>query len=143
MAEVKKPVWKNPLFWIVIVLWIIVLHWVLFPSDKTETTNPTVTPKQEKIDPVDSRISAINELYKDEPTFDKVEKFESDTIWIYFTETPDLWVEDSVDLITRWQAVNLSNEINGVASVKLFVWWKSQMYCVATKWKINECKDYR
>ena len=67
----------------------------------------------------------------------------TERLQIIFNETPDLWVSDSIDSITRWQAMNLSKEVNGVASVKTYVWSEAQMYCIATKWQVNECNDYR
>jgi len=104
----------------------------------------TTTQKQEKIDPVQERINRINELYADEPSFDRVQKMDgSNSIAIIFKETPDLWITDSIDSITRWQAMNLSNEVNGVASVKTYVWNEAQMYCIATKGQVTECNDYR
>lgn len=104
----------------------------------------TTTQKQEKVDPVQERINRINELYADEPSFDRVQKMDGiNSIAIIFKETPDLWISDSIDSITRWQAMNLSNEVNGVASVKTYVWNDAQMYCIATKWQVTECNDYR
>lgn len=104
----------------------------------------TTTQKQEKVDPVQERINRINELYADEPSFDRVQKMDGlNSIAIIFNETPDLWIEDSIDSITRWQAMNLSNEVNGVASVKTYVGNDAQMYCIATKGQVTECNDYR
>ena len=104
----------------------------------------TTTQKQEKVDPVQERINRINELYADEPSFDRVQKMDgSNSIAIIFKETPDLWITDSIDSITRWQAMNLSNEVNGVASVKTYVGNDAQMYCIATKGQVTECNDYR
>lgn len=104
----------------------------------------TTTQKQEKVDPVQERINRINELYADEPSFDRVQKMDGiNSIAIIFKETPDLWITDSIDSITRWQAMNLSNEVNGVASVKTYVWNDAQMYCIATKGQVTECNDYR
>ena len=54
------------------------------------------------------------------------------------------WISDTIDSITRGQAVNLSRETNWWAwAVKTFVWWVGQMFCTAYNSKINECKDYR
>ena len=104
----------------------------------------TTTQKQEKVDPVQERINRINELYADEPSFDRVQKMDGiNSIAIIFKETPDLWITDSIDSITRWQAMNLSNEVNDVASVKTYVWNDAQMYCIATKGQVTECNDYR
>ena len=104
----------------------------------------TTTQKQEKVDPVQERINRINELYADEPSFDRVQKMDGlNSIAIIFKETPDLWITDSIDSITRWQAMNLSNEVNGVASVKTYVGNDAQMYCIATKGQVTECNDYR
>ena len=104
----------------------------------------TTTQKQEKVDPVQERINRINELYAEEPSFDRVQKMDGlNSIAIIFKETPDLWISDSIDSITRWQAMNLSNEVNGVASVKTYVGNDAQMYCIATKWQVTECNDYR
>lgn len=110
----------------------------------TNTPTQTTTQKQEKVDPVQERINRINELYADEPSFDRVQKMDGlNSIAIIFKETPDLWITDSIDSITRWQAMNLSNEVNGVASVKTYVGNDAQMYCIATKWQVTECNDYR
>lgn len=106
------------------------------------TTSSTRTPVQ-KVDVVQQRIDRINELYAEESTFEKVEKIWDNDLAIVFSDTPDIWVQDSIDSITRWQAVNLSKEVNGVATVKTYVWWEAQMFCIATKWTINECSDYR
>jgi len=100
-------------------------------------------PKEEKIDGLQERINTINELYKEEPTFEKVEKIENDVIAISFNDVPDLWVNDSVDFLARWQAVELSKAINGVWSVKIYVGGEAQEYCIATKWEISSCMDYR
>lgn len=110
--------------------------------DWTPATN---TPAQQEIkkDVVQERIDHISDIREEVPEFEKVEKIEDNVIWIFFTNTPNLWVEDSIDQTTRWQAVNLSNDVNGVASVKTFVWWNAVMYCTATKWQVNNCIDYR
>ena len=115
------------------------------PSPKTDTpkTNTPTIQKQEKLDPIDERLNEIRNLYAEEPTFEKAEKFESNAIWIYFTDIPDLWVNDPVDFLARWQAVNLSNIVNGVASAKIFIAWEWKMFCIATKGQITECNDYR
>lgn len=102
----------------------------------TTTSNSTVV---EKSDLVQERIDRINELFIEDSAFEKVEKIDNSSLWIYFVSAPD----EDIDTITRWQAVNLSNEVNGVASVKTFIWWTAQMFCTATKWQINNCSDYR
>ena len=142
----KKPVYKKRWFRVLVVFWLIVLHWIFFPSDNTTTTvkNTPTEQKEVKVDAVQERMDRITELYADDTTFNRVEKLDgSNSIAIIFNETPDLWVSDSIDSITRWQAMNLSKEVNGVASVKTYVWSEAQMYCIATKWQVNECNDYR
>ena len=143
--EIKKPVWKKWWFWLIVIFWIAVIHWLINPSPKTDTpkTNTPTIQKQEKLDPINERLNEIRNLYAEEPTFEKAEKFESNAIWIYFTDIPDLWVNDPVDFLARWQAVNLSNIVNGVASAKIFIAWEWKMFCIATKGQITECNDYR
>lgn len=142
----KKPVWKKWWFWLIVIFGVAVIHWLINPSPNTwtPTTNTPAPVKQEKVDPVQERINRINELYAEEPSFDRVQKMDgSNSIAIIFKETPDLWISDSIDSITRWQAMNLSNEVNGVASVKTYVGNEAQMYCIATKGQVTECNDYR
>lgn len=140
MQQEKKisKIWRI-IAWIfaVIVLILAINSW------SNSTTQTRSTTQIEKSDPVQERINRINELYAEENTFEKVEIIWNNSIAIVFTETPDLWIDDSIDSITRWQAVNLSNDVNGVASVKTYVWWTAQMFCTATKWQINQCSDYR
>jgi len=112
-------------------------------SKSTTTQTRSTTTQIEKTDPVQERINRINELYAEESTFEKVEVIWNNSIAIVFNETPDLWIADSIDSITRGQAMNLSEEVNGVASVKTYVWWTAQMFCTATKWTVNDCSDYR
>lgn len=123
----------------------LMILWISNTDTSPNSYKPTqITQKQEKVDPVQERINRINELYAEEPSFDRVEKMDgSNSIAIIFKETPDLWITDSIDSITRWQAMNLSNEVNGVASVKTYVGNEAQMYCIATKWQVTECNDYR
>lgn len=120
---------------------------IVWISNTDTSPNKTAQPTQKqetRVDPVQERMNRINELYADEPSFDRVQKLDgSNSIAIIFNETPDLWITDSIDSITRWQAMNLSNEVNGVASVKTYVWNEAQMYCIATKGQVTECNDYR
>jgi hypothetical protein len=57
-------------------------------SSYTSTT--TQAPEEEKIDGLQERINTINELYKEEPTFEKVEKIDDGVIAISFNDVPDL-----------------------------------------------------
>ena len=125
-----------------VLIFCIIVSVALTPDWPVEN-QPSTKKVETKIDPVEERLNEIRELYKDEPTFEKAEKIENNAIWIYFTDIPDLWVDDPVDFLARWQARNLSNIVNGVATAKIFVAWEWQMFCVATKWQVNECKDYR
>lgn len=102
-------------------------------------TSNTTTQQIEKVDATQERINRINEIFTEDSAFEKAEKFDTNSIWIYFTSAPS----EDIETITRWQAMNLSKEVNGVASVKTFVWWEAQMFCVWTKWTVNECSDYR
>ena len=101
----------------------------------TSTTQTQI----QQTDHVQERINRINDVFTEDQAFEKAEKIEKNVIWIFFTSAPS----ESIETITRWQAMNLSNDINGVASVKLFVWWKAQMFCTATKWEVKDCIDYR
>ncbi len=143
--ENKKEPQKIKWWWWLICGFVILIMYFWAKNSSTNTSTNTPAPvKQEKVDPVQERINRINELYAEEPSFDRVQKMDgSNSIAIIFKETPDLWVSDSIDSITRWQAMNLSNEVNGVASVKTYVGNDAQMYCIATKWQVTECNDYR
>ena len=145
--ENKKEPKKIKWWWWLICGFVVFLMilWISNTDTSPNSYKPTqITQKQEKVDPVQERINRINELYAEEPSFDRVEKMDgSNSIAIIFKETPDLWITDSIDSITRWQAMNLSNEVNGVASVKTYVGNEAQMYCIATKWQVTECNDYR
>ena len=143
----QKPIWKKVRFRVIVFFAFIILHWI-YASMTNDWTSSSYTPtaqapKEEKIDGLQERINTINELYKEEPTFEKVEKIENDVIAISFNDVPDLWVNDSVDFLARWQAVELSKAINGVWSVKIYVGGEAQEYCIATKWEISSCMDYR
>lgn len=145
--KAKKPFYKQRRF---IVLAIIFVCWILNSLAKDWNSTPTTqTPTTQKIwtvektDAVQERINRINELYAEESSFDRVELIWDNSIAIVFKELPDLWIEDEIDSITRWQAMNLSKEVNGVASVKTYIWWEAQMFCTATKWQVNDCSDYR
>ena len=136
----KKSILKK--WW----FWVLIFFFCVFLASNMDWTPTTNTPTQQEIkkDVVQERMDHITELMKAEvPEFEKVEKIEDNVIWIFFTNTPDLWIEDTIDSTTRWQARNLSLDINGVASVKTFVWWNAVMYCTATKWQVNDCMDYR
>ena len=129
-----------------IITWIIALIFVYYVIDsgssssiETNSTSTSISKEVKKTDSLQERIEKINSLFIEESSFEKAEKIDNSTIGIYFYSTP----EEDIDLITRGQAVNLSNDLNGVASVKTFVWWSAQMFCVATKWSINDCSDYR
>ena len=149
MPEENKQEPKKIKWWWWLICGFVVFLMIVGISNTDTSPNSykptqTTTQKQEKVDPVQERINRINELYADEPSFDRVQKMDgSNSIAIIFKETPDLWITDSIDSITRWQAMNLSNEVNGVASVKTYVWNEAQMYCIATKWQVTECNDYR
>lgn len=144
MEEKKQgSLLKKRWFWFLVVVFCVVFS-IIFTPDWPVENQPSTPQKEVKVDPVQERMDRINELYVDEPTFNRVEKLDgSNSIAIIFNETPDLWIEDSIDSITRWQAMNLSNEVNGVASVKTYVWTEAQMFCIATKGQVNECNDYR
>lgn len=137
----KKSILKK--WW----FWVLIFFFCVFLASNMDWTPATNTPTQQqeiKKDVVQERMDHITELMKAEvPEFEKVEKIEDNVIWIFFTSTPDLWIEDTIDSTTRWQARNLSLDVNGVASVKTFVWWNAVMYCTATKWQVNDCMDYR
>lgn len=148
MPEENKQEPKKIKWWWWLICGFVVFLMILWISNTdtspNQTTNTPAPVKQEKVDPVQERINRINELYADEPSFDRVQKMDgSNSIAIIFKETPDLWITDSIDSITRWQAMNLSNEVNGVASVKTYVGNEAQMYCIATKGQVTECNDYR
>lgn len=132
----KKKIWKGGriFIWIfaLIVLWIAIDSWKNANVQQNQTTSVQVDPLQE-------RIERINEVFSEDQNFEKVEKIDESTIWIYFLSDP---VED-IETITRWQSMNLSNETSNVASVKTFVWWNAKMFCTATKWQVNDCIDYR
>lgn len=132
----KKKIWKGGriFIWIfaLIVLWIAIDSWKNATVQQNQTTSVQVDPLQE-------RIERINEVFSEDQNFEKVEKIDESTIWIYFLSDP---VED-IETITRWQSMNLSNETSNVASVKTFVWWNAKMFCTATKWQVNDCIDYR
>lgn len=135
----KKALWKNRRFRVpIFFLWLII--YAVSTSEPTETHLTTQTPKS---DPVQERINRINELYAEESSFDRIEVIWDNSIAIIFKETPDLWINDSIDSITRWQARNLSLDVNGAASVKTYVWQTAQMFCTALKGQVNECFDYR
>lgn len=144
--KAKKPFYKQRRF---IVLAIIFVCWILNSLAKDWNTSSNTTTVQqktetvEKKDAVQERIDRINELYAEESSFDRVEVIWDNSIAIVFKELPDLWIEDEIDSITRWQAMNLSKEVNGVASVKTYIWWEAQMFCTATRWTVNDCSDYR
>lgn len=109
----------------------------------SNSSAPTSSTSVQKVDVVQERINRINELYAEESSFDRVEVIWNNAIAIVFNELPDLWIEDEIDSITRWQAMNLSKELNGVASVKTVVWWVAQMFCTAIQWEVKDCMDYR
>ena len=145
--KAKKPFYKQRRF---IVLAFIFICWILNSLAKdsnsttsVQTTTQTQQQTEQKTDVVQERINRINELYAEESSFDKVEVIWNNSIAIVFKELPDLWIEDEIDSITRWQAMNLSKEVNGVASVKTYIWWEAQMFCTATRWTVNDCSDYR
>lgn len=147
MAEekAKKPLHKKWRFRVIVFIFVC---WILnsLAKDWNTTTSSVQAPAQqteEKTDVVQERINRINELYAEESSFDKVEVIWNNSIAIVFKELPDLWIEDEIDSITRWQAMNLSKEVNGVASVKTYIWWEAQMFCTATRWTVNDCSDYR
>lgn len=135
----KKKIGKD---WRIVV-WIIAFMVFLGVINSWWSNSSTTGSSSQKSDPVQERMNRINELYAEESSFDKVQKIWDNSIAIVFTSAPDLWIEDEIDSITRWQAMNLSKEVNGVASVKTYVWWTAQMYCIATKGQVNECSDYR
>lgn len=145
--KAKKPFYKQRRF---IVLAFIFICWILNSLAKdsnsttsVQTTTQTQQQTETKSDPVQDRINHFIETRSEVEEFEKIELIDTNTLWIYFTKTPDLWIEDSIDSTTRWQARNLSLDVNGVASVKTFVWWKAQMFCTATKGQVNDCIDYR
>lgn len=131
-TNLMKKVVKKWRFWAIILFCFI----VAFSGGNTKT-------EVQKVDIVQERINRIIQLYSEESTFDRIERIWTNDIAIIFTETPDLWIEDEIDSITRWQAVNLSNDVNWTATVKTYVWWTAQMFCIATKWTVNDCIDYR
>lgn len=132
----KKKIWKagRVFIWIfaLFVLWIAINSW---KNATIEQNQPTI----QKSDPLQERIARINELYAEDEAFEKAEEIEKDIIWIFFVSDPT----EDIETITRWQSMNLSNELNGVASVKTFVWWNAKMFCTATKWQVNDCIDYK
>lgn len=138
MEEKQKKVgrWWRVVFWIIVAC--LIAFWL--NSWKNETSVPTQAIEQaKKTTAVQERINRINEVFTEEEAFEKAEEIGSNTVWIFFTRTPN----EDIETITRGQAVNLSNEVNGVASVKTYVWWIPQMFCTATKWQVNDCSDYR
>ena len=136
MAEKQEK--KFGIRWrITLIIVVLVIISLFFGWNKKETTS--IKSEVQVIEPLQASINRINEVFTEDQTFDKVEKIENNTLWIFFTSEP---FED-IETITRGQSVNVSKEINGVASVKSFVWWKAQFFCVATKWEINSCSDYR
>lgn len=146
MAETeKKPIWKKRQFRLIVFFALIFINWIYEASKNNWESNYTQKEqqKEEKIDWLQERLNKINELYKEEPTFEKAEKIEDGVIAISFNDIPDIWVNDTVDFLARWQAVELSKAINGVWSVKIYVGGEAQEYCIATKWEITNCMDYR
>ena len=143
-VKTKKPITKKWWFWVIVFFFICWFFSSLSKDENSSTVNISST-QQEKSDPVQERLDRITELMTAEiPEFEKVEMLEWNTVWIFFTAMPDLWISDTIDSITRGQAVNLSRETNWWAwAVKTFVWWVGQMFCTAYNSQINECKDYR
>lgn len=136
MAEKQEK--KFGIRWrITLIIVVLVIISLFFGWNKKETTS--IKSEVQVIEPLQASINRINEVFTEDQAFEKVEKIENNTLWIFFTSEP---FED-IETITRGQSVNVSKEINGVASVKSFVWWKAQFFCVATKWEINSCSDYR
>lgn len=123
---------------VIVVVLVIISLFVGWNKKTAEETTPIKSEVQE-IDPLQERVERINEVFAEDQAFEKVEKIENNTLWIFFTSEPS----EDIETITRGQAVNLSKDVNGVASIKSFVWWKAQFFCVATKWEINSCSDYR
>ena len=134
----KKSIFKKWRFWAIIIL---IVFAILGESDNQSTMNTTTrtTSNVQQIDATQERINRLKELFAEESAFEKIEKIENNAIWIYFTSAPS----EDIETITRWQAMNLSKEVNWIASVKTFVWWTAQMFCTATKWTVNDCIDYR
>ena len=141
-VKTKKPITKKWWFWVIVFFFICWFFSSLSKDENSSTVNISST-QQEKSDPVQERINHFIEIRSEVPEFEKIEKIDNNTIWIYFTSTPDLWIEDSIDQTTRWQSRNFSIDVNGVASVKTFVWWKAQMFCTAVNWQVRDCIDYR
>lgn len=138
MEEKQKKVgrWWRVVFWIIVAC--LIAFWL--NSWKNETSVPTQAIEQaKKTTAVQERINRINEVFTEEETFERVEEIGNNSIAILFSDTPS----EDIETITRWQAMNLSKETNGVASVKTVVWWVAQMFCTATKWQVNDCSDYR
>ena len=144
--KIKKPLHKKRRFRVIVFIFIC---WILNSLAKDWNTSSNTTTVQqktetiEKKDVIQERINHFIETRQEVEEFEKIELIDTNTLWIYFTATPDLWIEDSIDQTTRWQARNLSIDIDWVASVKTFVWWQAQMFCTATKWQVNDCIDYR
>lgn len=136
MAEKQEK--KFGIRWrITLIIVVLVIISLFFGWNKKETTS--IKSEVQVSEPLQASINRINEVFTEDQAFDKVEKIENNTLWIFFTSEPF----ENIETITRGQSVNVSKEINGVASVKSFVWWKAQFFCVATKWEINSCSDYR
>ena len=144
-VKTKKPITKKWWFWVIVFIFVCGIFNSLAKDGNSNTVSTPVPQEQEKSDPVQERLDRITELMTAEiPEFEKVEMLDWNIVWIFFTAMPDLWITDTIDSITRGQAVNLSRETNWWAwAVKTFVWWVGQMFCTANNSQINECKDYR
>lgn len=155
MSEEKKskPFYKKRRFYVIAFIFVCSLFNRL-SNDWSSTTSSTSVQQQqstqseqktqtEQTDVVQERMNHFIETRSEVPEFEKIERLDTNSLWIYFTKVPDLWIDDPIDQTTRGQARNLSIDVDGVASVKTFVWWIPQMFCVATKGQVNDCSDYR
>lgn len=151
MSEEKKskPFYKKRRFYVIAFIFVCSLFNRL-SNDWSSTTSTSVQQQTtqteqttEQTDVVQERMNHFIETRSEVPEFEKIERLDKNSLWIYFTKIPDLWIDDPIDQTTRWQARNLSIDVDGVASVKTFVWWIPQMFCVATKGQVNDCQDYR
>ena len=87
MPEENKQEPKKIKWWWWLICGFVVFLMILWISNTDTSPNQTTnTPKQEtKIDPVQERINRINELYAEEPSFDRVQKMDgSNSIAIIF-----------------------------------------------------------
>lgn len=142
-TEQTKAVKRKSRIVVLIWLWIIVLILIIAKSCSSNTQTVAIWQK------VQERVSYFNNTFGTWPTkWEKLDKMEC--IWscdnaeiaIYLNNIPDKemdWVDE--DLVAKWQAVNLTNEIGWkIAKVNVYVKWKLIKSCVASNGKVDYCE---